>query len=726
MLIVNYLGYRAAEIRINPRNKNDQLVVELEPSAIKLEGMTITAEQAKYIKTEKIPSLLTLSPTQIATLPVIGQIDIFRSLQLLPGISATNDGSSGLYVRGGTPDQNLVLLDGMTVYHVDHFFGFFSAFNPDAIKDIQVYKGAFPSKFGGRLSSVVDMIGRTGNPDQVHGTFGASLISANATLGIPLSDLLVLVSARRSYADILSSSMYDKLYSFITGTQSPLASTGPRNAQGFGGGVSVQQTPTSDFSDVSIKTTYAFSPRSSMSLSYYGSLDEYDVSSGTSMTNVPGLGGGFRLPGGSNSTQQGNNGGSGTLSQQWSDALFSNIVLAYSSYASSYSSSLGSRLSDVLSFSTSENNLVNDLRFRVDNEWKLLPKHTLGFGLEASNIKVNYTLSGSDPNGGSRNLLNLAQQEWLSAIYTQDEWTVSDRFTVTGGLRLNSFPATKSQFVEPRLSARYELSENLALKAAFGVHHQFVNRILNENILQGSRDFWVLANDSLPPGAAIHYVLGASWENSDFVLDVEGYYKGIGNLMEFTQRFRREAVDTYSFLVGKGRIAGVEFLLQKKYGMFNGWISYTLSRSEKQYDAYNSGGWFPAETDQTHELKLIGNFSPGSGWNFSATFIYATGKPYTSPVSQYSLGMLDSSKYNYIHVSGMNAYRLPDYNRLDFSVTKKFRFETTTLDAGISLYNVFNHTNVSYYQYNLETAPAIITEVTGLGFLPTIFVQYGF
>ena len=157
--------------------------------------------------------------------------------------------------------------------------------------------------------------------------------------------------------------------------------------------------------------------------------------------------------------------------------------------------------------------------------------------------------------------------------------------------------------------------------------------------------------------------------------------------------------------------------------MFNGWISYTLSRSEKQYDAYNNGGWFPSETDQTHELKLIGNFSPGSGWNFSATFIYATGKPYTAPVSQ---SLLDSSKANYIHVSGINAYRLPDYNRLDVSLTKKFRFETTSLDAGISLYNVLNHTNVSYYQYNLETAPAIITQVTGLGFLPTVFVQYGF
>jgi outer membrane receptor for ferrienterochelin and colicin len=710
-LQVTYMGYSPVVVPIDKQTKSSGMLIRMKQTPINIEGVTVSAAQSNFIKSEATPSLITLSPTQISTLPSVGQVDIFRSIQLLPGIAATNDGSSGLYVRGGTPDQNLVLFDGMTVYHVDHFFGFFSAFNPDAIKDVQVYKGAFPAKYGGRLSSVIDMIGKTGNPEEVHGVAGLSLISGNATLEGPLFGGSFFVSARRSYSDIIASGTYNTIYELLTGSDAPQAASGR-----FGDAISQQETPTSAFLDLNGKYSYTIASKYILSASYYKSTDEYDLTRQSST----------QIPSRSNNTQQGNNGGSIKLFAQWGDEFFSNLILAYNGYTSKYTSSMGSQGSNATQFSTDEDNHIDDMNFSADNVWKLTPVHELGFGFQVSQTKVKYSLSGLNPSRTTQNILDFNQRGWLGAAYIQDKWMLLEQFTLTGGLRYNYFSETNSMFLEPRLSSRYELTENISLKAAFGIHYQFVNRILNENVTEASRDFWILADNSLAPSRAIHTVAGVTWENETFVFDVEGFYKDMSNLVEFTQRFRRQALDLYTFLSGNGRVKGIECLLQKKSGFWNGWISYTLSKAEKRYSELNDGQYFPAENDQTHELKIVGNVDLGSDWNVSATFIYATGKPYTAPISQYSLVLLDSSVYSYTHVSGKDAYRLPDYHRLDVSVSKKFRWESSSFNVGVSLFNVYNYTNISYYEYDLNSQPIIITKVTGLGFLPSVFVQYEF
>ena len=715
-LQVTYMGYSPVEVPIDKQTKSSGMLIRMKQTPINIEGVTVSAAQSNFIKTEVTPSLITLSPTQISTLPSVGQVDIFRSIQLLPGIAATHDGSSGLYVRGGTPDQNLVLFDGMTVYHVDHFFGFFSAFNPDAIKDVQVYKGAFPAKYGGRLSSVIDMVGKTGNSEEMHGVAGLSLLSGNATLEGPLFGGSFLVSARRSYSDIIASGTYNTIYKLLTGSDAPQAANGSQMSGRFGDAISQQETPTSAFLDLNGKYSYSIASKYILSASYYKSTDEYDLTRQSST----------QMPSRSNNTQQGNNGGSIKLFAQWGDDFFSNIILAYNGYTSKYTSSMGSQASNTTQFSTDEDNHIDDMNFSADNVWKLTPVHELGFGFQVSQTKVKYSLSGLNPSRTTQNILDFSQRGWLGAAYIQDKWMPLEQFTLTGGLRYNYFSETNSMFLEPRLSTRYELTENISLKAAFGIHHQFVNRILNENVTEASRDFWILADNSLAPSRAIHTVAGVTWENETFVFDVEGFYKDMSNLVEFTQRFRREALDLYTFLSGDGRVKGVECLLQKKSGFWNGWISYTLSKAEKCYSELNDGQYFPAENDQTHELKIVGNVDLGSDWNVSTTFIYATGKPYTAPISQYSLVLLDSSLYSYTHISGKNAYRLSDYHRLDVSISKKFRMESSSLNVGVSLFNVYNHANISYYEYDLNSQPIIITKVTGLGFLPSVFVQYEF
>jgi len=725
-LQVTYMGYFPVELPIDQETKSTGMLIKMRQTTINVEGVTVSAAQSSFIKTESTPSLTTLSPTQIATLPSIGQVDIFRSIQLLPGITATDDRSSGLYVRGGTPDQNLILFDGMTVYHVDHFFGFFSAFNPDAIKDVQVYKGAFPAKYGGRLSSVIDIVGKTGNPEEIHGVAGLSLLSGNATLEGPLLGGSFLVSARRSYSDIIASDAYNSIYKLLTGSDAPQAANGSQRGGRFGNAFSQQQSPTSAFLDLNAKYSCTIALKYILSASYYKSSDDYDLSQQSLTQNSSGFGFGFRIPSSSNNTQQGNDGASIKLFVQWTDDFYSHVILAYNGYTSAFTSSMGSQQSNATQFSNDESNRIDDMNFSVDNVWKLTAAHELGFGFQVSQTAVKYSLSGLNPSRDAQNILDFHQRGLLGVAYIQDKWMLLERFTVTGGLRYNYFSETNSWYLEPRLSSRYELTENISLKAAYGIHHQFVNQILNEDVTQASRDFWILADNSLLPSKAIHTVAGMEWENESYVFDVEGFYKDLSNLVEFTQRYRRDPLDLYTFLSGDGRVKGVECLLQKKSGFLNGWISYTLSKSEGRYPELNDGQYFPADNDQTHELKIVGNVDLGSDWNVSATFIYATGKPYTAPISQYSLVLLDSSVYSYTHVSGQNAYRFPDYHRLDISVSKKFRFDESSLNVGISLFNVYNHVNISYYQYNLNTQPIIITAVTGLGFLPSVFVQYKF
>lgn len=730
-LQARYVGYEVMEIRIDSKNEADNIILELRPQDIILQGVTVVAQEATILKTEGETSLSTISPRQLATLPSAGQPDIFRSMQLLPGISGTTDRSSGLYVRGGTPDQNLVLFDGMTVYHVDHFFGFFSAFNPDAVKDVQFYKGGFPAQYGGRLSSVVDMIGKSGDPDNLHIGAGLNLLSANAIVEIPVFEKgTFLIAARRSYSEIISTGAYKSLYNFLTASST--ANTDPRGFGGRGGGrfgaFSTQQTPTPMFYDLDAKLTYTLTPDDILSASFYNSLDDLNKSQQAGNQQFANSTFQINLPSQTDDTRQGNLGASAKWFHLWSSGLFSNAVLATAKYTSAYHFEIdrtNPNRNNQNAQSTNEDNSINDNSFRLDNVWNASEGHEVSFGTQISQMKVTYTLAATTVfNQTQSNLLDMNQQATEGALYIQDKWKVFVPLVVTFGVRATNYSLTQQTFLEPRLSWQYTLAENVSLKGAYGTYHQFTNRIINEDLTQGSRDFWVLAQDKLQPGKADHYIVGGTVENEDYVLDVEAYYKVLNNLVEFSQRFRRTADDLYRFFSGSGTAKGIEVLLQKKQGSLNGWISYTVGKAENTFAEYNNGNPFPAEQDQRHELKLVGNLTLGSGWTISSDFIFGSGTPYTAPISQYSLTMLDNSSFQYTHVSEKNAFRLPYYQRLDLSISKRFGDEHSShWIVGVSAFNLLNRTNIAYYQYDLNSDPIHITEVTGLGLTPTIFVQ---
>jgi len=730
VLIVRYVGYQQQEVLLDSERAKEAILVRLKQSSVLLGEVLVQGEQSTFIRAEGQASLTTLSPRQLESLPRIGQTDIMRSLQYLPGVSNTNDASSGLYVRGGTPDQNLILFDGMTVYHVDHFYGFFSAFNPDAVKDIRFYRGGYPAEYGGRLSSVVDITGYSGNREHSHFGVGINLLSANGIAEVPLFDKgSVLVAARRSYYDIINSGAYDKLYQFLTGNSRQTVGGGPRAFSGGGprGNLAVveQTEPKSDFLDLNAKVTLSVTTDDLLVASFYRSLDSQDQSTDSTTQAIAGFSRGFTRPPTTDILDQGNAGASVKWFRRWSDEFFSNTLLAFARYTSDYTFATGGlRTQSQNRLNSSESNSIEDVTLNSDHQWSPVANHRFSFGLQAVRSSASYGLSASTPfNENPSNVLVRTQNQTQLSLYGQDAWSMTPVFQITPGLRLTQYSGTQQLYLEPRLGLRYTLTETISLKAASGRYHQFCNRIVNENLSQGSRDFWLLSDSELEPATSTDYVLGGSYETPDFLFDLELYHKTAQNIVEFSQRFRRGTDESYSFFKGSSQSNGMEVLLQKKAGMFNGWISYTLSKTENTFPELNSGKAFPALQDQRHEVKTVATLNFAEDWLFSAIFVFATGKPYSSPVSQYTLTLLDGSTYQYTHVGDKNAYRLPNYQRVDVSLAYQGTMANRTWKIGVSAFNLLNHKNVAYYQYDLTTTPMTIREITGLSFTPTIFVQ---
>jgi outer membrane receptor for ferrienterochelin and colicin len=482
--------------------------------------------------------------------------------------------------------------------------------------------------------------------------------------------------------------------------------------------------------DLNSKLTYSPASNNILSLSFYNGHDKLDESQDLGQLN-------FRTPltGGTGSTANssiqdittwGNTGVSGKWARVWSDRLYSNVLAAYSVYRSEsqsgFSTRGGTQNTIQRAFSSQEKNEVVDFSMRFDNEYQLTSSHKLELGAAYTKSQVVLNFTAND----TISILNRHDEATQSAFYLQDQWKIFKPFELTFGIRATNYEPTKTTYWEPRASFRFDLTNHVALKGAWGHYHQFVNRIVNENVLEGNRDFWLLADKQLEPNFAEHKILGLSYESANFLFDVEAYNKDLDGVAEFSQRFRRrpgQAVEELFFL-GAGVSRGIEFLAQKKSGKLNGWLSYTLGKTEYDIEVFNNGEPYPASQHRRHELKLVGNYGLGK-WNFAATWVYASGAPYTSPESQYAIELLDGNERSYIHVSDKNANRLPPYHRLDLSATYHLSSRTMTYDFGFSIFNVYNRANVWYREYVLDTSPVIVRDVTTLGFTPTLTFRIG-
>jgi hypothetical protein len=727
-LEISYVGFNSIEIELGVDDLKDLILIELEGVSEQLEEVIISANEYKILDASSGVSKSTLSTKQLTILPSIGETDIFRSLQLLPGVSGTNENSSGLFVRGGTPDQNLVLLDGMTVYQVDHFYGFFSAFNSAAIKDVQLYKGAFPAKFGGRTSSVVELTGKSGSFEQLKFGAGLNLLSFNGYIEIPLfKKASFLVTGRRSFTDFLQSGLYKDITSNISQGGSGV---GQLSAEDF-----AAVNPISYFYDLNTKLTYKPSEKDIISISYYAGEDDLDQSRLIDRDIVPLRGPAIDvnvMADIDEVSNWGNEGISGKWGRQWTPRLYSNVLFAGSEFFSRFSRDVFLAInvpaadSTVFegNFKTRERNSVKDLTARVDFEYLWSDQHKFEFGFTGTRTEVDYSNIRDD----TVSILERDQKADYGSIYLSDTWTPGRKLLFSLGVRLSEYEYHDGILFEPRINASYQLSDKFGIKAAYGQHYQFVNRIINENITEGSREFWLLVDEELVDlSKAIHYVAGFSYEIDKWLFDVEGYYKEYSGLSEFSLRFRTGTDINFEdlFFTGSGVAKGVEFLIQKKAGNYTGWTSYTLGSVRNTFNDINNGNEFPALHDQLHEFKMVHTFEY-ENYRLGGTFIYGSGKPFSEPAGNYTVELLDGKKLNFIGVGDKNGSRIPSYKRIDVSVHYVFDIGKGKGDIGLSVFNLFGWTNTWYYQYDFNQDPPLVTEINYLGRTPNLSISVDF
>jgi ferric enterobactin receptor len=735
-LIVQHIGYLSDTVNFENNSGDNQIKkIKMNLSTVVLEGVTIKAKADLIEVSTKEASLVSITPQYIKHLPGLGEPDIFRAIQLLPGVTGASEAESGLYVRGGTPDQNLILFDGMTIYHADHFFGFFSAFNSDAVKDIQLYKGGFPAQFGGRISSVVNMTGKTGNINKPQFGVSVNLLNANVLIELPLWHKgTFLFAARRSYTDFLRSNLYNDIYRLTTGDK-PAAISGSGQGPGSQGGPpggNMQNTefqPDFYFYDLNSKVSLNIGTKDIIAVSLYSGKDNLDKSQDLSDLGLqdPNTDVSVKLET-TDLSYWGNLGGSTKWARQWNNRIHTDFLLSSSKYFSTFNKD---RVMSVIveseddttgtgvgfASSSYENNVIKDLTGRLDVDWNLTASHTLkgGTWITRINSKFDYTIDDTI------SLLYKNNLATLTGFYLQDTWRLGHA-EFTGGIRTSYYSNTSKLYWEPRFGFTIPVIPQLYVKGAWGLYYQFVNQIVNENVLEGSRDFWLLTDKNLHPLYSQHFILGLNYDLIDWLFSIEGYYKNMDNLVEFTRRLSNQADYSDYFFIGEGYSKGIEFLIQKKHGDISGWVNYTLSKVEHTFPSMNNGNPFPASNDRRHEAKAVVMYTLKS-WTFSATTVFATGKAYTAPESQYSLEMLDGDTISYIHVGKKNSSRLPNYFRLDLNVSKQFTLKKMNIDIGLSIFNTTNHKNVWYKEYNLETVPVTVSDALMLGITPTFYIK---
>jgi ferric enterobactin receptor len=694
VLIFTAIGHEQVQYMVTAASNNKMITIEMKTESRHLHEVTIEHKKNETFKLNQRPGLIQLSPANMAVLPKIGEKDIFRSLQLMPGISAGNEQSAGLYVRGGTPDENLVLFDGFTVYNVDHLFGFFSTFNTNAVKDVQVYKSGFDAKYGGRLSALVDITGKEGNKNQFNAGIDLSAMSVNGFVETPIGKkMTALVAYRRSY----KTPLYDSLLNHAKadkgvpsdGTMATNVVTGNSNLQSY-------------FDDLNAKLTFRPTGKDAISLSFYHGKDNLnnnrvasDAGDTTFVSTITDI------------TRWSNTGASLKWAHTWSPKFFTNTLLSYSRYYSDRRAASTLILLDpingnqtYLSGFTEKNNL-QDYSLKTGFEWMPDQVHGVEGGLQITRQAIAYRYVQND----TTTILDRNTTGSTPSAYLQDKLQLlHNKLVVTPGIRVSQFNITRSFYYEPRLTATYDLTANIKLKGSAGQYYQFAKRVVREDILNGSRDFWVLADGTrLPVGSSQQYMMGISHEDNNYLVDIEAWYKNVRGLSEYTLRYQTILSGLpYEelFYQGRGYARGVDVLLQKKFGKYTGWIGYTLAEAKQNFAVYDSG-YFYASNDIRHEFKMVHTFHH-KRWDFTIAWMFLTGKAYTAPSGGYQLTLPDSTTKSFLVITDKNTLRLPEYHRLDIAINWNYG-KPGKLNGliGVSVFNTYNRKNTWYKNFQI-------------------------
>jgi len=666
-----YIGYKT-EIRQQKISVNDDVEVNilLEEEMIELGDVVVTAERDKR-ELEIKPSQISMPAIKLRKMPQVAEPDLFRSLQMLPGVATLSDFSAGLYVRGGSPDQNLILLDHIDVYNPNHMFGFFSSFNTDAIKSVEMLKGGFPAIYGGRLSSVLNVINKEGNREEFHGVARVSLLSSTATLEGPWKHGSWMISGRRTYLELAGKiADFDLPYYFYDGHA---------------------------------KINYDINKNNQASLSFYIGNDVLDLSQdGTDIIL---------------------DWGNKTFSAQWmhlfSSKLYSQFVLAGSRFDSDSKIKF-----DEIGFGTS--NEIVDLATKGWMTYTPSTRHSLDFGFETKylDFDLNYEVVDQE-------FLNSFTGTYLAA-FVQDNLKLGLVDILQAGLRLDHYTDGGYTELNPRLSWKHIFTDKISTTASYGRFTQFINLVQQEGM--SFADMWFPIDETVDAGKADHFILGFNYDNkSTFAVDLEAYYKKYDNLFEYRDFASRppdedlnDQTAAMNFYQGKGKAYGMDIYLRNNVRNFEGWLGYSLNWIKKTIDGYNYNREYYPTYDRRHTFTAIEDYKINQKWRLNLAFKYGSGQPYTEATARYLAMNPNGSTYSNVLEGEKNFYRLPDYHRLDLAVyynTKLFGLPT---EMYFQVVNVYNADNVWYRLYKTNENPATVEDYTMLPTVPTFGISVVF
>ncbi len=712
-LVVSYVGYTSVESTFY-LDKDIELNIEL-ASSIELDEIVITAEEEIQQQTQM--SAVTVKVKQIQALPsLMGEVDVLKVLQLLPGVQSGTEGSSGLYVRGGGPDQNLILLDGVPIYNSSHLFGFFSVFNADAINNVELIKGGFPARYGGRLSSVIDISLKEGNVKEFKGTATIGLIASKVTLEAPIikDKTSFLFSARRTYIDILAQPII--------------------KAQNNGGSAGYY------FYDLNAKINHKFSNNDRLYLSgFFGKDKAYSKFSGSyvdganssSYTDKFGLNWGNAI-------------GAARWNHLFNPKLFSNLTLTYSKYnfavfEENTTSTTDNSGTKTETFAIQYDSGIEDFAAKLDFDFIPNPNHYVRFGANGINHSFNpgvlaYKSTDVDTVAGS-----FQTKAFEFATYIEDDFRVTDKLKVNAGLHFSGFDVENTLYtsLQPRIAARYLLNSSISVKASYSQMAQYIHLLSNSGIGLPT-DLWVPSTSKVKPQTSYQYAIGVAKKfNKSYELSVEGYYKKMDNLLEYKDGASFTSVNKDwqdKIEVGSGTSYGAEVFFQKKLGKITGWVGYTLSWTNRQFENVNFGKPFPYRYDRRHDVSVTSVYKLSENIQLAAAWVYGTGNAVSLPTKSYLKNGANQGDYygNYgtdiQYYEGRNGYRMEAYHRLDFSIawTKVKKNGIRKLTLGF--YNMYNHKNPFFIQqgYNYQTGQKKFVQYSLMPIIPSISYRFDF
>jgi hypothetical protein len=693
----SYLGYRTIRQEVI-LNGNLTINMPLDLEGTDLEEVVVRAEKRDQNLTSTDMGVEKLNMKHISKIPVLfGEKDVLKTIQLLPGISTASEGGSGFSVRGGSIDQNLILLDEATIYSASHLMGFFSIFNSDAIKDMTIYKGGIPANYGGRAASVLDISMREGNMKDFNASGGIGLISSRLTLEGPLNKdkASFMLAGRRSYADLMAK----------------------------GAGI-IDSGTDLYFYDVNAKLNYKINDNNRVFLSAYIGKDDFGVD------------------------DLGMDWGNTTATIRWnhlfSPKLFSNTTFIYSEY------DYGFNLGDDGSMSSG----INDWNFKEDFTWYVSPLNTLKFGLGAAYHTFNNGEFYFDDNTIS-DIVIPEKYALESGVYLTNHQKINTRLSADYGLRLGLFQqfgegynytyddnnevvsekyygsgSVMSSYssLEPRIALNYRVNKKTSLKVSYNRMVQFLHMLSNSTSGQPT-DTWMPSTALVKPTKVNQYSLGffRNFNENKYEFSIESYYKKMIKVSDYedgTDVMLNEDIEAY-ILQGEGRSYGAEFYIKKKYGKLNGWLSYTLAKTEKRIDGINNGEWYNSTYDKTHDLSIVGSYEMSKRFSLSANWVYYTGNSVTFPTGSYTF---DGKVYPYY--TSRNKDRMPDYHRLDVAVhlnSKNKKRMQSSWD--FSIYNLYNRKNAYTIEFRESSENSGETEAVKIylfGMIPSVTWNFKF